>query len=278
MASRTLFRGGTTEAMISASIALTSMAASDSRLRARMPYSSTVRSRTVVRRQWATRRVASYTPRTVLVFPTSITRSMRSPSISRAESLHDLPERDARPSSGGRVEQERALVVDAGHPALAPPERAVHGDLLAAWQGRERLPFPEKLVRPARQHSRVSSFESLQDRREKRSAIRARPGLDTHRRRPLPELGGEIVDDLVDVHPDPDHHVADARVGAAGLPEDSRDLASAHHDIVGPLDAARETTAFTQRPRHGDRGREREQGRPGRRHARAQDDRDIDSQ
>src|SRR6266702_318379 len=116
MVSSTLLRGGTTEAMMMWWIADTSMPASDRSVRAWMPYSSTVRSRTVVRRQCAMRRVVSYTPRTVLVFPTSITRSMLCPPAS--EGLDDLPEGDADRPASGRVEQERSLVVHSGHGPL----------------------------------------------------------------------------------------------------------------------------------------------------------------
>src|SRR5688572_12694339 len=70
------FRGGTTEDMAIASIALKSTPASSNRLRAWTPYSSTVRARAVVKRQWATSSVPSKTPSEVFVFPASITSSI----------------------------------------------------------------------------------------------------------------------------------------------------------------------------------------------------------
>src|SRR3989442_8542928 len=102
-----------------------------------MPYSSTVRSRTVVRRQCATRRAASYTPRTVLVFPTSITRSMESPppnscsvhtavrgaraGASGPQRLDDLSERDAHRATVRQLQEQGALLVHAGHLPLETP-------------------------------------------------------------------------------------------------------------------------------------------------------------
>src|SRR5947207_11258453 len=80
-------RGGTTEDTTMPPISLGSKPAIENRLRKRTPYSSTVCAARVVTRQFATSlsylgwRVASVrdfanTPRTVLVLPTSRTRSM----------------------------------------------------------------------------------------------------------------------------------------------------------------------------------------------------------
>src|SRR5271156_2725316 len=71
------FTGGTTELMITPPIASRSSPASKKRLRVRTPYSSTVCSRAVVRRQLAINCSSRNTPSTVLVFPTSIVSSMK---------------------------------------------------------------------------------------------------------------------------------------------------------------------------------------------------------
>src|SRR5215207_7215748 len=57
-------------------MALKSSPANANRLRACTPYSSTVRARSVVRRQCHARRSPSNTPSEVFVFPTSITSSI----------------------------------------------------------------------------------------------------------------------------------------------------------------------------------------------------------
>src|SRR6266581_1872986 len=143
MVSSTLLRGGTTEAMMMWWIADTSMPASDRSVRAWMPYSSTVRSRPVVRRQCAMRRVVSYTARTVLVFPTSITRSMESPptascsvptaarsrpaGASGPQRLDDLAERDAHRATVRQLQEQGTLLVHARDlPLQTPPGTLDH--------------------------------------------------------------------------------------------------------------------------------------------------------
>src|SRR5579872_799700 len=72
------FIGGTTELMITPPIAETSSPAIVKRLRVRTPYSSTVWTRAVVRRQFAISSSSRKTPRTVFVLPTSTVSSIRS--------------------------------------------------------------------------------------------------------------------------------------------------------------------------------------------------------
>src|SRR5947209_3251586 len=67
--------GGTTLASDTPAIWPTSTPEAANRLRTRMPYSSAVCSRRVVRRQWALSSSPSCTPKTVLVLPTSMVSS-----------------------------------------------------------------------------------------------------------------------------------------------------------------------------------------------------------
>src|ERR1700722_7691360 len=71
------FMGGTTELMITPRIAETSRPAIVKRVRVSTPYSSTVWTRAVVKRQFAMSSSSRNTPRTVFVFPTSIVSSIR---------------------------------------------------------------------------------------------------------------------------------------------------------------------------------------------------------
>ena len=69
--------GGTTEEMMISLISFTSTFRSwKNKFIINMPYSSVVRTRSVEIRQCPTSSVLSYTPRTILVFPTSITNNM----------------------------------------------------------------------------------------------------------------------------------------------------------------------------------------------------------
>src|SRR2546428_2845337 len=68
--------GGTTEATTTPSIALRSRFQREKRFRHRIPYSSAVRSRWVVRRQCETRRSSWNTPSTLLVLPMSTANSI----------------------------------------------------------------------------------------------------------------------------------------------------------------------------------------------------------
>src|SRR5580704_4593440 len=72
------FIGGTTELMMTPRIAAGSRPAIVKRLRVRTPYSSTVWTRAVVRRQFAISSSSRKTPRTVFVLPTSTVSSIRS--------------------------------------------------------------------------------------------------------------------------------------------------------------------------------------------------------
>ena len=67
--------GGTTEATMTPAVFAGGRPATVNRSRVRMPYSSTVWSCTVVRRQLATSFFPSNTPRPVLVLPTSMASS-----------------------------------------------------------------------------------------------------------------------------------------------------------------------------------------------------------
>src|ERR1700689_4211631 len=71
------FIGGTTELMITPPIAEPSRPAMVKRLRVSTPYSSTVWTRAVVRRQFAMSSSSRKTPRTVFVLPTSTVSSIR---------------------------------------------------------------------------------------------------------------------------------------------------------------------------------------------------------
>src|SRR5438270_9070769 len=83
--------GGTTEEIMMPRTSAASILSTAKRLRKSTPYSSTVWVLIVATRQWAIMRgpepagftkpgeLSSYTPRTVLVLPTSITSSIRSP-------------------------------------------------------------------------------------------------------------------------------------------------------------------------------------------------------
>src|SRR5438128_2593321 len=83
--------GGTTEEIMMPRTSAASILSTAKRLRKSTPYSSTVWVLMVATRQWAIMRgpelagftnpggFSSYTPRTVLVLPTSITSSIRSP-------------------------------------------------------------------------------------------------------------------------------------------------------------------------------------------------------
>src|SRR5436190_1388284 len=170
MVSRTLLRGGTTEAMMMCWIADTSIPASARSVRAWMPYSSTVRSRTVVSRQCATRRAVSNTPRTVLVFPTSITRSMVSPPppscsihttargpLARAsgpQRLDDLSERNAHRATVRQLQEQRALLVHAGHLPLETPPGGLDHDGATVGQRRERFPLAQRVGHGDRRRER----------------------------------------------------------------------------------------------------------------------------
>src|SRR5271155_3754631 len=77
------FTVATTELTITPPIASRSSPASEKRLRVRTPYSSTVCSRAVVSRQFATNSSPRNTPSTVLVFPTSIVSSIAHPVVRR---------------------------------------------------------------------------------------------------------------------------------------------------------------------------------------------------
>src|SRR6266852_5607315 len=184
MVSRTLLRGGTTEAMMMCWIADTSIPASDRSVRAWMPYSSTVRSRTVVRRQCATRRAVSYTPRTVLVFPTSITRSMESPpptacsvhttargpraGASGPQRLDDLSERDAHRAAVRQHQKQGPLLVDTCHPSLETPPGGFDHNGTPVGQRRERFPLAQQVGRPPAEEPRVAPLEPFQDDRQER--------------------------------------------------------------------------------------------------------------
>src|SRR5438876_64995 len=179
MVSSTLLRGGTTEAMMMWWIADTSMPASDRSVRACMPYSSTVRSRTVVRRQCAMRRVVSYTPRTVLVFPTSITRSMGSPPMascsvridsrcppagaSGPQRFDDLAERDAHRATVRQLQEQGTLLVHAGDLSLQTPTGTLDHDGTPVGQRRERFPLTQQIGRTPADEFRIAPLEPLQD-------------------------------------------------------------------------------------------------------------------
>src|SRR5215467_13893324 len=138
--------GGTTEEMM---IPLTSAASTlpmSKRLRKRTPYSSTVWVMTVATRQCASRRggellpakpgaTVSYTPSTVLVLPTSRTRSIVTP-CSRP---HASGNNDPQPFVGTNA-QEAAGIKSIGHAIVAAI--FIHMDLLAMAIRRARLHAP----------------------------------------------------------------------------------------------------------------------------------------
>src|ERR1700722_358174 len=76
ISARVQFSGGTTELMITPRIADPSRPAIVKRLRVSTPYSSTVWTRAVVRRQFAMSSSSRKTPRTVFVLPTSTVSSI----------------------------------------------------------------------------------------------------------------------------------------------------------------------------------------------------------
>src|SRR5215510_2510533 len=287
--SKTLLRGGTTDATMSASIADASIPASERRLRARIPYSSTVRSRTVVSRQWARSLVFSYTPRTVLVFLTSITSSMPRPPVLDSRSpgfrrpppvpgrpsgpagLDDLAERHARRATVRLRQQQGAFFVHAGHAALRSTRGAFHDDDVSRRQCGQRLPLPQKLGPMPGDQPGVATLEAAEEGPQDDGAIDHSAQLDPHRGGAIQDLGGEILPPLIDVHAQPQHHLANHRVGAARLREDARDLPSGDHHIIGPLDRRRQTADLAQGFDDGHRGGEREQRGPHRGDAGAQD-------
>src|SRR5882762_3952984 len=126
-----------------------------------MPYSSTVRSRTVVRRQCATSRFDSYTPRTVFVFPTSITRSMADPPLcgysggvfdrpprerrSGPQRLYNFSERHAHGAAVRQPQQEGPLLIDARDLPFQATRGPLDDDGTPARQGGEGLPLTKHL-------------------------------------------------------------------------------------------------------------------------------------
>src|SRR5262252_3725005 len=91
------------------------------------PYSSAVRWASVARRQWPTRRTPSNTPRTVLVFPTSMVRSItttRTPGGGESQAPSNAPAaRLSPPAPGGRLRKRAAARQRSGSAPPAPGGR-----------------------------------------------------------------------------------------------------------------------------------------------------------
>src|SRR5438552_916232 len=122
--------GGTTLARATPAIWPTSTPEAANRLRTRIPYSSAVCSRRVVRRQWALSSSPSCTPRTVLVLPTSMVRSRGMVlSLARGPHLANLAGMQDGPGAVLQLQDEGAAFVQAARDA-AQPARArarLHG-------------------------------------------------------------------------------------------------------------------------------------------------------
>src|SRR3712207_3086544 len=111
--------------MATAVIAWKSTPPSAKRLRASTPYSSAVRARSVVRRQWTTRCSPSKTPSEVFVLPTSMTRSIsRAPRAGRLELRAQLAG-ERRGAARRQVDEDADLRGVGGRLVAAVAERGV---------------------------------------------------------------------------------------------------------------------------------------------------------
>src|SRR5690349_5742069 len=172
--------GGTTEEIM---IPLTSAASTSpmaNRLRKRTPYSSTVWVMTVATRQCASRRggellpakpsaTFSYTPSTVLVLPTSTTRSIVTPRSRPHASGND----DAQPFVRTNA-QETAGIKSIGHAVIAAV--FIHMDQLALGIRRARFHAPHDGLKAQRRSADGAAHGA------KQCAILAVKGTDESRR------------------------------------------------------------------------------------------------
>src|SRR5450432_2791746 len=149
ISTRVRFTGGTTELTITPVIASRSSPARENRLRVSTPYSSTVCSRAVVRRQLATSSASRNTPKTVFVFPTSIVSSIclrpaRPPVLQCPRSCESLHIRNVACNHGRNLTlvalhpQQSSFFQPGGH-ANEDLSSVCHPHALAARIARSRL-------------------------------------------------------------------------------------------------------------------------------------------
>src|SRR5512145_1757873 len=137
-----------------------------------MPYSSLVFSRSVQTRQWWISFFPSYTPRTVWVFPTSMTRSIPPSPLER----HDFAAGDRLrlPPAVAPEHEESGVVHAHGGPGRVLPAQADH-DAPAVQEGPppplgQHAPDPFRDVRPVRVREAVE--ESREDLHPREGAAR----------------------------------------------------------------------------------------------------------
>src|SRR5512145_1186418 len=153
-----------------------------------MPYSSLVFSRSVQTRQWWMSFSPSYTPRTVWVLPTSMTRSIPPSPLE----FHDFAAgkllRHPRPFA---PEDEEAGVVHAhrgpGHVLAAQAD-----DDALSVQKRAPPPLGQNPPDPFREEEPVDVREGIEETREDIHPRKAAPRLDPERRRLSPQPGRKI--------------------------------------------------------------------------------------
>src|SRR5580704_17700558 len=244
------FIGGTTELMITPPIAETSSPAIVKRLRVRTPYSSTVWTRAVVRRQFAISSSSRQTPRTVFVLPTSTVSSILSlPPEFRSlfafatlflGSGHDRAIQSyvacnychRLSASFWSNAQESFWTQTVGHAREAVgPIRDAH--TLAAREARHGFEVANDTLRPVSDELIVVGLEFAQQP-DHQFQPRLRPArLDAQRCGDRAKFGGKLL--LIHVDSDSDYHKANLIRLRMHFGEDATEFLAANQNIVRPF-------------------------------------------
>ena len=220
------------------------------------PTSSAVRSRSVSSRQVTANRSPSKTPRTILVLPTSIARSIGSLN-SRAQSTSPATIRSICPSTSTR----RAPI--SSMPAVVPDRRSgwrLPLDARSAAARRTSVPRVENSIEPSFEQIRVARGHRRDRLRAERGAIDRTAKLGFERRGSIREF--RRIRRRRDVDAVTEHGVTDhARRAADAFRQNARELPSSHHKIVRPFDLGREPGRAMDGVRERDSGGERQERR-----------------
>src|SRR5437868_11690758 len=231
--------GGTTlETIRSCTSAMRNPAKSKSALICK-PYSSPVRSFSVCTRNESRSLPASNTPSTVLVFPTSMARSI-APTVSRADehsvnlldnymclqnpALLHISRHHAHNSSCWIADQQRAVLVEVG--GVSFDQAAVAGDAHAVPEGGGELaPAVAHRTEPLGLVEAEPLLDVLEQPRHHQRPGDALAGLDQEAGGPRAQLLGKIVHLHRDVEAHPEDAVPDPVGLGAQLGEQARELA-----------------------------------------------------